>query len=428
MRPQAGPSDPILPERRPRTVHETEAVLALAPLMRVPGPAYVMIDRTERKTMDTAEEQERLLRGPRRDLERARRDPETWSGLVCVAENTDEGRAVDRNKAARSSVLRALQHDRRPQDLPLLRFLLQQETAFYEEVVPWGLARDLTLAGFLLAEHRQVEDLWLHWTAKNISFDTALGYHLYHLLTGGTAAAVEAVRASAHPDRDRILDDITADRHTDAAVEEWLDEQRARFPASPAEESLKSWAHLAASLGDRETSRFFLTEWAAGEPRTEDTLNTLQYFLAQLGYVTEAVAVQREVVAISEASWPGGRASNLLTLARLQRQAGDASGAWSTLEEAHHDMPPDKQGLRAGLWRHLVRDCFLLVPLTPDAATARRWFTTSDEHLQAIPRLWMDGVLDAAMAAAEHIGDQRTLHRYRALRQAAAREREQEVG
>lgn len=43
--------------------------------------------------------------------------------------------------AARSSVLRALQYDRRPQDLPLLRFLLQQETAFYEEeeeVVPWG--------------------------------------------------------------------------------------------------------------------------------------------------------------------------------------------------------------------------------------------------------------------------------------------------
>lgn len=212
-----------------------------------------------------------------------------------------------------------------------------------------------------------MEDLWLHWTAKNVSFDTALGYHLYHLLTGGTAAAVEAVRASAHPDRDRVLDDITADRHTDAAVEEWLDGQREQFPATPADESLKSWAHLAASLGDRETSRLFLIEWAADEPRTEGTLNTLQYFLAQLGYVTEAVAVQREVVAISEASWPGG-------------------------------------------------------------STARRWFTTSDEHLRGIPRLWMDGVLDAAIAAAQHIGDQRTLDRYRALQQAEAREREQEVG
>lgn len=378
--------------------------------------------------MNTAEEQDRLLRGPRRDLERARRDPAAWSGLAFLAEHTDEGRTIDRNRAARMRVLQALQYDRRPQDLQLLRFILQQETAFYQEIVPWGLAPDLTLAGFLLAEHRQVEDLWLHWTAKNISFDTALGYHLYHLLTGCTAAAAEAVRASAHPDRDRILDDITADRHTDAAVEEWLDGQRARFPADPAEESLKSWSHLAASLGEPETSRLFLTEWAAGEPRTESTLNTLQYYLAELGYLTEAVAVQREVVAICEASYPAGRASNLLTLARLQRRADDASSAWSTLEEAHHDMPPDKQGLRAGLWRHFVRDCFLLVPLTPDASTARRWFTTSDEHVQGIPRLWMDGVLDAAMAAAEHIGDQRILHRYRALRQAAAHEREQEIG
>ncbi|MCJ0873892.1 hypothetical protein [Streptomyces sp. AP-93] len=84
----------------------------------------------------------------------------------------------------------------------------------------------MTLAGFLVAEHRQVEDLWLHWPAKNISFDTALGYNLYHLLTGGITAAVEAVRVSAHPDRGRILSDITSERHTDAAVEQWLNERR----------------------------------------------------------------------------------------------------------------------------------------------------------------------------------------------------------
>lgn len=377
--------------------------------------------------MSTAGEQDRLLRVPRRDLERARRDPETWPDLAFFAEHTDEGHVIDRNRAARFGVLWALQYDRRPQDLPLLRFLLQQQTTFCQEVVPWGLAPDLTLAGFLVAEHQQVEDLWLHWTAKNISFDTALGYHLYHLLTGGIAAAVEAVRASAHPDRDRILGDIASDRHTDAAVEEWLNEQRAQFPAAPADESLKAWAHHAARLGEREASRLFMTEWAASEPRTEDTLNTLQFHLAQLRYLTEAVAVQREVIAVSDASWPGARANNLLTLARLQRRADDASSAWKTLEEVQSVLPPDKQGLRAGLWRHFVKECFLLVPLTPDDCTARRRLTASHEHLQGIPRLWMDGVLDAAVAAAEQVGDPQTLHRYRALQQAAACEREQEL-
>jgi hypothetical protein len=40
----------------------------------------------------------------------------------------------------------------------------------------------------------------------------------------------------------------------------------------------------------------------------------------------------------------------------------------------------------------------------------------------------MDGVLDAAIAAAEHIGDSQALHRYGALQQVAAGERAQEVG
>lgn len=224
--------------------------------------------------MSTAEEQDRLLQGPRSALERARQDPATWADLAYCAQMTDEGPITDRNTAARFAVLWALQYDRRPQDLPLLRFLLQQQATYYREAVPWGMAPDLTLAGFMVAEHRRVEDLWLHWNAKSISFDTALGYHLYHLLTAGIAAATETVRTSSHPDRDRILGNITSARHTDAAVEEWLDQQRTRFPSDPAVEGLKSWAHHAARLGEREASRLFMTEWAAGEPRTGDTLNT----------------------------------------------------------------------------------------------------------------------------------------------------------
>lgn len=122
-----------------------------------------------------------------------------WADLAYCAQVTDEGPVADRNRAARFTVLWALQYDRRPQDLPLLRFLLQQQTTYYSEAVPSGMAPDLTLAGFLVAEHWQAEDLWLHWDAKNISFDTALGYHLYHLLTAGIAAATETVRASSTP-------------------------------------------------------------------------------------------------------------------------------------------------------------------------------------------------------------------------------------
>jgi hypothetical protein len=364
--------------------------------------------------MRIADEQDRLLREPRIALERARRDQAMWAGLAYRSPGTDPG-------GARFAVLWALQYDRRPDDLPLLRFLLRQQTTYYREAVRGGLAPDLTLAGFLLAEHRRVEDLWLHWAAKNVSFDTALGYHLYHLLTAGVAASTAMVRATAHPDRDRVLADIGSPRCTDAAVDEWLDGQRARFPADPADEELRTWAYHAARLGDREASRLFMIEWAAGEERTGATLNTLQFHLAHLGYLAEAVDVQKQAVA-SHDPWPGARVSKLLTLARLQRRTGDFAGARQTLEEIRGALPPDKQGLEQGTWRHFVKECFLLVPIAPDSATARRLLADGEHDLHGIPRLWMEGVLDAALAAAEHVGDPQASHRYDALRQAAARD------
>ncbi|MGW6354079.1 hypothetical protein ACWFR5_02510 [Streptomyces sp. NPDC055092] len=84
-------------------------------------------------------------------------------------------------------------------------------------------------------------------------------------------------------------------RHTDKAVDEWLDGQRARFLSSPADEGPPCRAPR-----EREASGLFTTEWAAGDPRTGDVLNTPQFHLAQLGCLTEAVEVQREAVGIGD--------------------------------------------------------------------------------------------------------------------------------
>lgn len=377
--------------------------------------------------MSIDSEQERLLQAPRHDLDRARQDPATWTDLAFTAVHASEGRVSDRNRAARFGALWALQYDRHDRDLPLLRFLLQQQITYYREAVPWGLAPDLTLAGFLVAEHRQAEDVWLHWEARNISFDTALGYHLFHLLTPGVAAVIDAVRATSHPGRDRVLAAINPARHTDAAVEEWLTQQREQFPSDPGAESWKTWAHRAAHLGEREASRLFIIRWIDGQPRTGDTLNALQFHLAQLGYLPEAVAVQKEAIAIGGSSWSGAKASKLLRLASLERQAGNFPGALHALQETERALRPDKHRFEQGLWRHFVKEYFLLIPAAPDDPAARQLLTTADQHLQGVPRLWMDGILDAAIAAAEHLRDTGTTHRYQTLRQVAERDREQEI-
>ncbi|MCC8249582.1 hypothetical protein [Saccharothrix luteola] len=329
-------------------------------------------------------------------------------------------------------MLWALQYDRGPQDLPLLRFLLQQEINRYRETVPWGLAPDLELAGFLVAEHRQVDDVWLHWQAKNISFDTALGYRTPYLLTAGVNATVETVRSSSHPDRERILHEITSPRnpdgtphYTDTVVEEWLDTRRARFPSDPAAESPQTWANHAARLGEQGASRRFLLAWADQEPRTGQTLNTLQFHLARLGFLTEAIKVQKEAVALAEPGHP--KAGNLLTLVDLQRKSGDVTDAWESLRECADSMPPDRFWKEAGLWRHFVRAHFLLVPMAPDQATARMILAEGDRQMHDVPRLWMDGVLDAAIAAVEHVEDPHMHARYLTIRDTELRARDQEL-
>ncbi|MET8955524.1 hypothetical protein ACWEO4_45690 [Streptomyces sp. NPDC004393] len=118
--------------------------------------------------------------------------------------------------------------------------------------------------------------------------------------------------------------------------------------------------------------------------------------------------------------------SKLLTLARLQRRTDDYAGARQTLQAARRSLPPEKHGFDQGIWRHFVKECFLLIPLAPDDSTARRLLAAGEHDLHGLPRLWMDGVLDAAIAAAEHVGDRSALHRYHARQQTAARERGQE--
>ncbi|WP_018686219.1 hypothetical protein [Actinokineospora enzanensis] len=372
--------------------------------------------------MDHAEEQERLLRSLREELARAREDPAAWAELAFDPGRHDDGRAFDRNWVARFRVLWAMQYDRREQDLPLLRYLMEQQITYYREVVRWGMGTDLALPGFLLAEHRRVEDVWLHWQARETSFDTNLGYRAFHLLAAGVETTTEAVRASAHPDRERLLDALGSPRCTAVAFEEWLVKERRKFPVDPVDEDLRTWARRTASLGECELSRLFMHGWSETQPRTKFTLEQLRFHLADLDYLDEAVRLQKDIIALDGQ----GSRSELETLAELERRAGNFDGALHALREAERLMPGAKDGSCQGIWRHFIRDYFALVPLAPDEHTARELFATADRHLLGVVRLWMDSVLGAGMAAAEHIGDPELIRRYRGLRLAADYEREED--
>ncbi|GAB2620598.1 hypothetical protein Aab01nite_35010 [Paractinoplanes abujensis] len=195
----------------------------------------------------------------RAELARMREAPEAWAEL--------------RNDTVRrAKVLWALQYDRRPEDLALLRSLVEQEAACCRESPGRGLGEEAELAGFLLAEHRRVEDVWRHWAIKQSNFDAGCAYDVQYLFAAGVETTLAFVRADTHPQRDALLERLTEEALTDEDVAEWARVKGLNFPADPAHEEPLTWVDRALSSGDRQVAGELLRQWAAGPERDEETL------------------------------------------------------------------------------------------------------------------------------------------------------------
>ncbi|MET9230802.1 hypothetical protein [Lentzea sp. NPDC003310] len=132
----------------------------------------------------------------------------------------------DVNEAARGEVLSTLPRDPKPEDLPLLRFLVDQEVLCRAN--SQGLGEQAALAGFLLARHRRVEDVWRHFALKRANFDAGCMYDVEHLHAAGARETVAFVRASDHPYREEVLA-LLDDELDEDDLEEWFEQRRSWF-------------------------------------------------------------------------------------------------------------------------------------------------------------------------------------------------------
>jgi hypothetical protein len=349
-------------------------------------------------------EVEPLLRPGREDLRRMRADPGAWTELAHA-----EGRDASR----RAQVLWALQYDRQPADLELLRFLLEQETALCESDLGQGLGEQAALAAFLVCEHRSPDDVWRLWALKEANFDAACALDIEHLLTGGVQATVALVRAAASTERDDLLERLTEPVRTDAEIDSWLETRRDWYPADPGAESAETWTDRALLIGERETARRLLDRWTAGDPEQRSTRRW--YLETVFGELAEATAIQRELTAEERDPWD--RASAQITLAELERRAGRPYAAWMTLR--HGGVLPQAlhRWRRVNLARSYVEELFLLVPMLR-GNLARQVFHFADRCARVVHGLTPMGST-AAVTAAEHVGDDRRRRRYERPRRAA---------
>ncbi|MCO8276804.1 hypothetical protein M1L60_40115 [Actinoplanes sp. TRM 88003] len=329
----------------------------------------------------------------RRELRRMRESPEAWPDLAYEPATDAEGSECDGNAARRAQVLWALQYDRRPSDLALVRWIAEQEARCRRKAPFQGMTEEAELAGFLLAEHQLVEDVWRHWQLKRANFDTWCGYDRRHLCAAGVGATLAYVRESAHPDRDEVLD-LGLEEFSEESLAEWTGHQRERFPSDPAAEEPLLWVERAKLAGDLPAARQWLDRWAADRPRDAETLNALQYELADLGAFGEAAAVQREAVAHAEGAWYVAAA--WLALAALERQAGERPAAWAALGECRRALDGVPGWTEVGLGRAYAHELYLV------ADTAEQ-FAAADRQARQVPRL-PPVALAAAAAAAKRTG------------------------
>ncbi|TMR89012.1 hypothetical protein [Nonomuraea basaltis] len=112
----------------------------------------------------------------------------------------EEGLPIDYTSQDRQQVLHDLIREPGPADLDFARYLLAQEIHSHRR--SWGFCHSIELAVLLVAEHRQVEDVWLLHEAVYASIDTwgILPHRL--LYAAGIERTRHYVATSDHPRQD----------------------------------------------------------------------------------------------------------------------------------------------------------------------------------------------------------------------------------
>jgi hypothetical protein len=325
-----------------------------------------------------------VMEEARRELARMRESATAWQELEYKRAKGSDDLDYDVNEVHRAMVLWALQYDRREEDLPLLRFLAEQEALCRRNAPFQGLGEQAELAGFLLARHRQVEDVWRQFAIKRANFDTWCGYDREYVFAAGVHLTLDLVRASDHPERDELLEYFGETDLEDDDLEEWAQRKQEWFPEDSADEDVLTWVERAKLAGEQALARRELDRWAEERPRDAATLSRLRYELADLGAFAEAARAQRDALEFAETGWD--RASAWQSLAELERRAGEHGKAWEALQECRKALENEDGWQELGMGRSLVHELYLLAGQA-EPTLAREVFAEAQRQAREVPRL-----------------------------------------
>ena len=206
-------------------------------------------------------------------VERLRRDRSAWAECAYRPGHDAAGEQIDLGAKPRAAALVGLSYDLRDDDIELCRYLLEQEVLDAEGSDLQGFDDSLRRACFLVARAKDPQDIWMLCRAKLANYDTFCGLDREYLYAAGLTRIVDYVKASAHPDRARVLEELLdkdgAPWFTDEELASWWQFVTGYFPADPNDDTPLSVAQTALYFGTPAEALPWLEKWAAGprEPR-----------------------------------------------------------------------------------------------------------------------------------------------------------------
>jgi hypothetical protein len=323
---------------------------------------------------------------------------------VQLREAHEEERGTyDAHELERARLAHILLLYARPDDLPLLRFLLDQEIAARRSDDFQGAGDTLTILSMLLAEHGDASDTGRFWRAKRANFDCwAGGYDIEFVLTWLTPA-----EALEQLEEREMLEGYDLEA-VQAGLGGWRAALARRHPRSleamtPMDGEI--WAELFEDMDG--LLRYGLANAETPEARAR--------LYARLGRHAEAVSCWREAAAAAEGSWD--------KISRLTNAVSDAAQIPlpSTAEVLEIDrLRAEIPGwFEVGLGRMATEACYRLAAAVDEPDCGRVLWQLAQGWRQDLESFSLVG-LQIALVAGERWGE---VHEQEQLREEIVAER-----
>lgn len=352
-------------------------------------------------------------------LDELRASPEARAKVAFhEAEDAERG-THDGHWEDRARVVHLLLLSAGPEDLELIRFLLDEEITSRRRDSFQGAGDPLTILSILTLEYGDISDIGRFWAAKRANFDTwAGGYDMEFVFAHGSSHDVVGLLRERVPAQDlKLLDRYDEEAVAELAEDlpEWRESLERRYPRSleaMSNDDFEAWADLFDDPAGIEHFGTLNAEDAEDLARLHERLDNHE----------KAVDHWRQAAREAEKAWD--RISRLRNLLSAAAEASITVTVTDVIDEIHHLRSDIPSWPEVGLGRMTTEACYAVAAATKDPESGRHAFGRAQTWRRELKSFPLAG-LETAIKAAEAWGEPSDVE---SLRRAADEERRRIYG